>query len=101
MLEAGATLRTWRLADPPCAGATVAATQLEDHRRRYLEYEGEISGGRGHVIRWDCGEFDWMAVSPQAIDLYLRGQRVRGRAYLRTDETGDWSFRLAPLNIEY
>ena len=55
MLESGEVLRTWRLASCPVAGASVAAEAAPDHRRLYLDYEGPISGGRGHVFRWDSG----------------------------------------------
>ncbi len=33
-----------------------AAERLADHRREYLEYEGEVSGGRGSVRRLASGE---------------------------------------------
>ena len=32
------------------------ATRLPDHRQRYLEYEGPISGGRGSVARLGRGD---------------------------------------------
>ncbi len=32
-------------------GARFEGERLADHRREYLEYEGEISGGRGRVTR--------------------------------------------------
>lgn len=49
-------LRTFQLARWPLAvGETCACVQLADHRRAYLEYQGEISGGRGSVRRVDTG----------------------------------------------
>ena len=58
MLETapGSPLATWRA---PLWPITVPATlvQLSDHRREYLEYEGEISGGRGHVTRIATGTY--------------------------------------------
>jgi hypothetical protein len=77
MLEAGDTLRTWALQQlprdwaaahartvatfPQCPvlakGNKVAAEKLGDHRRDYLEYEGELSGNRGRVIRVADGVF--------------------------------------------
>lgn len=46
-------LVTWKLAGPlPArAGEHVAAERSFDHRALYLDYEGEISGGRGTVTR--------------------------------------------------
>ncbi len=44
----GGSLRTWRLDAPPESG-DVAAEALPEHRAVYLDFEGEISGGRGRV----------------------------------------------------
>ena len=45
-------LRTLQLARWPLAmGESCAATELPPHRREYLDYEGEVSGGRGQVTR--------------------------------------------------
>ena len=56
MIEAhpGGNLMTWRLPNWPAADARTAEP-LQDHRRNYLEYEGEISGGRGRVTRVEAG----------------------------------------------
>ncbi|MEM9186332.1 MAG: hypothetical protein AAGB00_07550 [Planctomycetota bacterium] len=69
MLEdrASQTLCTWSLLELPSAwrvgdlsggGAAVAAERLPDHRLRYLDYEGGISGGRGRVERVAAGTFE-------------------------------------------
>jgi len=52
MLETypGSQLSTWRLANWPVE-STTPATRLRDHRRFYLEYEGEVGGHRGFVHR--------------------------------------------------
>ncbi len=47
MLEHGEVLRTWAIDSPIVAGQDLPARALPDHRRIYLEYEGEISGNRG------------------------------------------------------
>jgi hypothetical protein len=49
-------LRTYQLARWPLAVAeTCAAPRIGDHRRAYLDYEGEVSGGRGTVTRVASG----------------------------------------------
>ena len=55
MLEHGEVLRTWAIDSPVVAGRDLPARALADHRRLYLDYEGEISGDRGHVRRIDTG----------------------------------------------
>ena len=94
MLESGELLRTWRLDKPPESGRPIAATPLADHRRAYLDYEGEISGGRGRVNRWDQGEFEWLVDEPRSAEVRLDGRRINGRAYLRRGASGDWTFQL-------
>ena len=49
-----ALLATWRIT-PGRGDAETSAEQLDDHRRAYLDYEGEVSGGRGVVTRVDAG----------------------------------------------
>lgn len=49
-----APLLTWRLARPLDAlepGESVDAEHIGDHRPDYLDYEGPVSGDRGHVTR--------------------------------------------------
>src|SRR5436190_3749443 len=77
MLESGDVLRTWALerlprdwravrsitsaVHPNCpllAGENiVAALQLRDHRRDYLELEGPLTGDRGTVMRVAVGTY--------------------------------------------
>jgi hypothetical protein len=46
-----------------------------DHRKHYLAYEGEISGGRGVVQRIEAGSADVAEVTPEHIRLTLPGPR--------------------------
>lgn len=49
-------LLTWQLARWPLAvGESCPAPELPPHRRHYLDFEGEISGGRGQVTRVAAG----------------------------------------------
>jgi hypothetical protein len=52
MLETfpGSMLATWRLESWPVE-QVMQATRLRDHRRLYLEFEGELTGQRGSVYR--------------------------------------------------
>ena len=72
-LESGAVLRAWRLLAEPAAGTSVPSEPNAEHRRLYLDYEGPVNGGRGHVARWDA-ENEW-------VEMLLHSdvdQRVRG-----------------------
>ena len=50
----GSNLRTWRSPTWPLQNETPLAP-LTDHRRDYLDYEGNVSGGRGSVSRVAAG----------------------------------------------
>jgi hypothetical protein len=52
------TLRTIQFEKWPIEpGQRCPAREIQPHRRVYLDYEGEISGGRGHVRRVAGGEW--------------------------------------------
>src|SRR5947207_3846041 len=85
MLECDGVLRTWALAEVPSPGCEIAAEELADHRLAYLEYEGEMSGGRGTVSRWDEGRYEILGgaaasqpTSPLTPALSRTGERETG-----------------------
>jgi len=70
MLETDAALATWSI-PPQCrtgTSFTCAATRLPDHRKHYLDYEGEISSNRGTVTRVDAGTHEQL--SPEQFILH-------------------------------
>ncbi len=87
---------TWRLAEPVCSveAATevslvrIAAEPLANHRREYLDYEGPVSGDRGHVTQWDTGLYIPLTQRPDYWEVRLEGRRVSGFAVL-TCTTGE------------
>lgn len=48
-------LTTWRSEVWPIGEATGKVEKLDDHRGTYLDYEGPVSNGRGHVRRVEAG----------------------------------------------
>ena len=97
MIDRTDALATWRCPSPPHDADSdgMVCTRLPDHRRLYLDYEGPISGDRGHVERHDhgmCrlviqGDLDW--------DLSFQGGRLNGDYRLTGEATGQ-SWRLFP-----
>lgn len=57
MIENGERLATWKFPATPesAAKSPIACRRIGEHRRDYLDYEGPISGDRGHVTRHDRG----------------------------------------------
>ena len=76
-------LAGWRLAENPLvASGEIALERMPDHRRLYLDYEGEISGGRGIVRRLDRGDAEWRDSSLPRMCLKLFGTLLRGIAII-------------------
>jgi hypothetical protein len=82
MLEIEQTLATWRIADDPLAispGEQIRAVRIHDHRKAYLDYVGDVSGGRGRVEPQDAGR---LSVGSRGGDLWtfeLSGAVLQGR----------------------
>jgi DNA polymerase ligase (LigD)-like protein len=86
-LESGQVLRAWRLLAEPAMGTIVPSEPNAVHRLLYLDYEGPVTGGRGRVLRWDAGIFEWIADLPERLEIELSGQRLRGRAVIEATRT--------------
>lgn len=97
MLEEGDHLRTWRILVSPASSGTVAAELLGDHRLHYLEYEGPVSRDRGHVKRWDAGQFTIQEWTDKRVALRLEGRILNGLVVLQADDASNqWTFRIDP-----
>jgi len=94
MLQVGEVLRTWALPQPPIAGAEMVGRALPDHRLKYLEYEGPISGNRGSVVRRDGGDYRLLQEGKSEMTVELSGEKFTGRALLRrlSEESDQWQF---------
>ena len=81
-LDQGQTLATWQLLTYPSLQISQAdpipARRLADHRRAYLDYEGPVSGGRGHVTRVDRGTYVLLDRQPDRWVVRLSGSVMIG-----------------------
>lgn len=78
MLEHGEGLRTWRLVNTAFQVFQVAR-QIKDHRKSYLDYEGEITGDRGRVKIWDTGTYTIDEWRDDRIQVALVGRSLKTR----------------------
>lgn len=92
MIERGDALATWSFDEPPGRHGQ-ACRRIKDHRKAYLDYEGEVSGGRGRVERWDAGTCEATLCDDDA-EVFFDGRILSGR--WRLVRTGDaWEMRRA------
>ena len=103
MLEADGVLWTWELLALPApwlvtigetasgAHEFVIATRLADHRLAYLDFEGPLTGNRGHVTRVASGEFEILEHTPQRLVIRLADKSLPGTIELaETKQLGQW-----------
>lgn len=93
LLEQGPAAATWRLSAPPTVGSSVTGQRIADHRLLYLDYEGPVSGDRGHVKRVDAGTWRGQ-IGIEHADVVLDGRQLTGRATWTAEDAGSgrWSF---------
>lgn len=89
-LEDGGRLRAWRLEKEPVE-FPVRASQGDDHRLMYLDYEGPVSGERGYVDRWDGGSLVWGEARDDRYVFDLQGEKLAGR-FIVEECVGGWRF---------
>ncbi len=100
LVEDGPGLRTWAVDAPIEADVDLPARELPPHRSIYLDYEGEVSGGRGAVERWDSGTCEVLEWGVDRVRLAVRGRQLVGLVELRRagDEPLRWLFRFGKLS---
>src|SRR5262245_23405951 len=90
MLEHGDTLRSWRLRELPTLEKKIIAEETAPHRLAYLDYEGPVSGNRGHVIRWDRGTFQGNTGTEPVVTVLCQGEKIRGFMRLQRKSGKEW-----------
>lgn len=74
MFENQGKLLTWSTSWRPSCESVGVANRLKDHRVEYLDYEGEISGGRGTVQRVYEGTFELGTLEEKRFTAELYGE---------------------------
>jgi hypothetical protein len=92
MLECAESLATWQLpAWPPSGTFALPAAALADHRKAYLDYQGEISGGRGSVGVVDSGRYETVEQNEDLWLVRLAGAVFTGLLRLKRSAGTAWS----------
>ena len=96
MLECADALATWQLpAWPPPGDAALPATPLAEHRKAYLDYHGEVSGGRGTVQIVDSGRYETVEQREGLWLIRLAGEGFTGLLRLERSAGGAWTLWVA------
>jgi DNA polymerase Ligase (LigD) len=103
MLEHGEVLRTWAIDAPVVADADLPARALPDHRRIYLEFEGDVSGNRGTVRRVAEGSYTAEVWEEGRVRIRLHGSQLVGEVEMRqvvpaADGEASWVFRMGNVD---
>jgi hypothetical protein len=99
MLEDGPVLATWQVEAAPEVAAcrAVRARRIADHRLAYLDYAGEVSGGRGTVEIVEAGSYVLESASPQRWRVVLAGRTLRGAFDIACESADEGLWWLRPV----
>jgi len=82
MVERGNTLITWQIPENIFnqfkSGSEIEAEKIQDHRKKYLEYQGPVSCDRGRVQIFDSGEYSDIIWNNEEIKINILGNRIQG-----------------------
>ena len=91
-------LHTWRVDAPPAqTEGTFAATRIQDHRCRYLTWEGRLAGNRGEVRRVAAGVVLAFGATNDGISMLL-DEPDGTRRYTGHAGPGGWLFRIEAVD---
>jgi len=88
MIEADGALWTWALPQWPEPAVPLDVEPLPDHRLAYLEYEGPISGDRGHVTRRESGTCEVLCRDDARTVVRVYAAQLRGTIKIETAPEG-------------
>lgn len=97
MLEHGDTLLTWQLLrkPKPADDKPIPALRIGNHRKHYLDYEGPVSGDRGHVTRIESGSVTLHDITDDCVTFALNGGWLVG-LFVLSGSGNEWTLARAP-----
>ncbi len=90
----GGALATWRSGTWPIT-SPMMLVRLDDHRRMYLDYEGEIANRRGHVRRV-AGGLCWIEQTADCWRIEFKPSSSIGRLILWPRTGPEWQAAPGP-----
>jgi len=105
MLEKDGRLTTFELLQLPIPGERFPVRRLAEHRIDYLDYEGPVSGDRGHVTKWTAGHYLTFAETEEKWVVALHSPRLAARLVLLRPSSDNieslsvWYLRASRWNV--
>jgi len=90
MLESPQLLWTWRFQSFPGTESEQPCERIQDHDRKFLEYEGKLSGDKGEVAIVEAGTFALLHAQEDRVHLTARGHKVAGLCRLERKQENEW-----------
>lgn len=100
MIDNGERLATWKMSVAPetARDGELECERIGDHRRIYLDYQGPISGDRGHVTQHDAGQCLVTVMTESQWDIVFEGHRLNGYIRLMKSHRSKNAWRLRLLS---
>lgn len=90
-------LVTWRVDARPDRAEVFRGVRIGNHRAAYLDFEGDLGGGRGTVRRLARGRVCSLGLTVGVVGAVVAWENGPPRRYQGVSRTaGGWSFRVLP-----
>jgi hypothetical protein len=92
MLERKKVLATWQVPVNPdtWADRPITCTQSFDHRKHYLDYQGQLSDNRGWVKQFATGHYSPQIITDTLWEVTLQSQHLNGLLSLSHTKEDQW-----------
>jgi len=71
-------------------GETVKTLLIKNHSKRYLFYQGQLSSGKGKIVRYDSGSYQERLRDQKKIIYELEGFKLKGTLNIKPNNGLSW-----------
>lgn len=97
MLEQKNNLATWKISVENLTdlldGKIIKSNRIQDHRKKYLNYEGLVSNNKGEVSIFDSGEFKEQLWNENEIIVSIPGNIISGEIFIKKTSPEEYIFQ--------
>ena len=100
MVEKSDILATWQISVRDIisfeSGTEIAAVKIQDHRKKYLSYEGPVSCDRGRIEIHDTGEYTEKLMDDKNLKISIKGKKLKGLLNIKLKKSDQYIIKLTP-----